>query len=88
MTIINYHDDVTKALAQADGSDGRLNVSSRSDDRIFYVSRDNGDAYSWHSLDTGSAVGETNIYIQNTSPTKKLVIKEVVLAPAVPRPQR
>ena len=83
MTIINYHDDITGAQAQTQGSDGRLNVSSRSDERIFYSSRDDGDAYIWHSLDAAAAAGEYIIYIQNTSPTKSLIIKEVVISPGV-----
>ena len=83
MTIIQYHDDVTKALAQTEGSNGRLNVSSRVDERIFYIARDCGDVYIWHSVDAAAAAGEYIIYIQNTSPTKQLYIKEVVLSPGV-----
>lgn len=83
MTQINYPDDVTGAIAITHGSDGRLNVSSRSDERIFYASRDDGDAYIWHSVDAAAAAGEYIIYIQNTSPTKLLIIKEVVLSPGV-----
>ena len=83
MTQIQYPDDVTGAIAVTHGSDGRLNVSSRSDERIFYSSRDDGDAYIWHSLDAGAAAGEFIIYIQNTSPTKKLIIKAATISPGV-----
>jgi len=83
MTQIQYPNDVTGSIQIAHGSDGRLNVSARSDERIFYVSRDDGDAYTWHSFDAAAAVGEYTLYIQNTSPTKKLVLKEIILSPGV-----
>jgi hypothetical protein len=58
----------------------RLSVSSRADERIYYVSRDNGDAYSFISIDVPGADGEHNFYIKNTSTTQKLYIKEVTIS--------
>jgi hypothetical protein len=51
----------------------RLNVSSRSDERIYYISRDNGDSYTATSVDTAAA-GEYNFYFKNTSTSKKFYI--------------
>lgn len=54
----------------------RLDVSSRSNSRIFYASRDDGQAYTWASrylVDAGSSI----IYLQNTSPTRNLIIDEI-----------
>ena len=60
----------------------RLNVSSRSDDRIYYVSRDNGDAYSVVSIDTAAA-GEYNFYFKNISKTQKFYVEAFTLGSAV-----
>lgn len=54
----------------------RLDVSSRSNNRIFYASRDDGQAYVWSSrylVDAGSSI----LYLQNTSPTRNLIIDEI-----------
>ena len=83
MTQIQFPGDVTGAIQITHGSDGRLNVSSRSDERIYYNSRDRGQTYVWTSFDAGAAVGEYSIYLQNTSATLNLVIKELVLSPGV-----
>ena len=56
------------------GSSQRLDVSSRSNKRIFYVSRDDGRAFVWTST---FATGTTNvevIYIKNTSTSRRLYI--------------
>jgi len=55
-------------------SDNRLNVSSRSSDRIYYVSRDDELAYSWVSIDATPAAGTYVIYLKNTNQTKNLYI--------------
>lgn len=51
------------------GSDTRLNVSSRSSQRLHYVSRDDGQAYTIISHDATAAAGTYIIYLQNTSST-------------------
>ena len=61
----------------------RFNVSSRSDDRIYYISRDNGDAYSIVSIDTPSGANEYNLYFKNTHTTKKFHITSVRCGSAV-----
>ncbi len=83
MTQIQFPGDVTGAIQITHGSDGRLNVSSRSDERIYYNSRDRGQTYVWTSFDSGAAVTEYSIYVQNTSATLNLVIKEIILSPGV-----
>ena len=57
----------------------RLNVSSRSDERIYYVSRDNGSSYTVLSIDTPSGAGEYNFYFQNNSTSEKFYIKEITI---------
>lgn len=59
----------------------RFNVSSRSDDRIYYISRDNEDAYIINSADTAAA-GEYNFYFQNTSKTQKFYVTSVIVGSA------
>lgn len=54
----------------------RLNVSSRIADRIFYISRDNGDAYSTTSTDTPSD-GEYNFYFKNISQIQKFYVSTI-----------
>lgn len=83
MTQIQYPNDVTGSIQITHGSDGRLNVSARSDERIFYNSRDEGQTYVWTSFDAAAAVGEYSIYLQNTSTSKNLIIKEISVSPGV-----
>lgn len=56
----------------------RLNVSSRSEDRVYYISRDNGDAYSTVSIDTAAA-GEYNFYFKNTSQKQKFYVTAITV---------
>jgi hypothetical protein len=60
----------------------RMNVSARSDERIYYISRDNGDAYATTSIDTAAA-GEYNFYFKNTSATKKFYVSTMTFGSAV-----
>ena len=59
----------------------RMNVSSRADERIYYVSRDNEDAYAVTTTDTAAA-GEYNFYFQNTSTTQKFYVKDIIVTSA------
>lgn len=43
----------------------RFNVSSRSDPRIYYISRDDGQAYSWPSQTYNGTTGDTVLLIKN-----------------------
>lgn len=83
MSQIQYPNDVTGSIQITHGSDGRLNVSARSDERIFYNSRDVEQTYIWTSFDDAAAVTEYSIYLQNTSTTLNLIIKEILFSPGV-----
>ncbi len=63
----------------ADVKDGRLDTSARSAPRAFYVSRDDGRAFSWTST-YSAAAGEETAYLQNTSATRILVIDKIIVA--------
>lgn len=60
-------------------SDGRILVVAKVNPRLFYISRDNEEAYTLVSLVTNAAAGSYVTYIQNTSTTKLLFIKELHL---------
>tara|TARA_R110002020_G_scaffold175493_1_gene367384 strand:+ start:4376 stop:4933 length:558 start_codon:yes stop_codon:yes gene_type:complete len=74
---IDYKNDVTRASEEAEGSDGRVNVSARSDSRGYYNSRDKKQTYSiaWDMQD--ASAGEHVMYLKNTSATKQIVITGV-----------
>lgn len=59
--------------------DGRALTVSKTNPRLFYVSRDTEEAYTLVSLVTNAAAGSYVSYIQNTSTTKLLFIKELHL---------
>jgi len=64
---IQYTSDVTSALEKAKGSDSRLNVSSRTDERSYYNSRDESEAFSAVWDDASSAAGDFIMYWKNTN---------------------
>jgi len=77
---ISYQNDATGSDERARGSDNRLNVSSRSDSRSYYNSRDNSAAFSLSWDDTSSAAGDFILYWKNTDATgKKLILHKGVL---------
>lgn len=59
--------------------DGRALVVAKVNPRLFYVSRDEEEAYVLVSLVTNAAAGSYVSYIKNTSTTKLLYIKELHL---------
>ncbi len=77
MPRIQYIDDVTGSFQETHGSDSRLNVSSRSDSRIFYVSRDNGQAYVLRIEDDDAAANDLVAYIRNDSKDKRLYVTDI-----------
>lgn len=58
------------------GNSRRLDVSSRTDTRMYYTSRDDGQVYTWTGL---YAVGanDTVMLVKNTSTTRVLIITEI-----------
>lgn len=77
MTEINYANDKTLAQEKAQGSDGRLNVSSRSDNRSYYVSRDTGLAYSVVFDDADCDQGDVFFWLKNDNVDKAIVIDSI-----------
>ena len=77
MARIEYKNDVTRGLEEAEGSDGRLNVSSRADNRAYYNSRDEGQCYAMTYEHLAAADGEYSFYLQNTSTDKTIVVSAV-----------
>ena len=79
MAEIDYRSDKTRAHEKAEGSDGRLNVSSRADSRAYYNSRDEGQTYSFGFTFTAAEAGEFAAYFKNTSATLTFVPTEIVV---------
>ena len=77
MARIEYKNDNTRALEESEGSDGRLNVSSRADSRGYYNSRDKGQSYSFHFNHPAGVDGENTLYMKNTSTDKTLVVSVI-----------
>ncbi len=77
MSRIQYINDETGSFQETHGSDSRLNVSSRSDSRIFYVSRDNGQAYVLRIEDDDAAANDLVAYLRNDSKDKRLYITDI-----------
>lgn len=57
----------------------RFNVSSRSDSRAYYISRDFGDAFTVTSHDATAATGTIILYYQNTSTTNNFVVNRITV---------
>lgn len=74
---IEYRNDVTRATEEAEGSDGRLNVSSRADDREYYNSRDKGQCYTISYEHSAGVDDQYSFVITNTSTDKTLVISSI-----------
>lgn len=77
MARIEFKNDKTKAIEEMEGSDGRANVSSRSDSRSYYNSRDRGLCFSLVWDDADAAAGDLICYWQNLRSDKELVITSV-----------
>ena len=77
MARIEYVNSVTGSIQEARGTDNRLSVSSRTDSRSYYRSRDDGQAYSLVFDHQSAAAGEYSVYWQNTSTTMALVIDAI-----------
>ena len=62
---IEYFDDVSGNKQQARGSDSRLNVSSRSDSRAYYNSRDRSECYVLPFDDANATANDYIAYLKN-----------------------
>ena len=77
MARIEFKNDKNRATEEAEGSDGRLNTSSRSDNRAYYNSRDEQLCFTVPFDFQASESGEFVVYWQNTSSDKDLVISSI-----------
>lgn len=80
MPRIQYINDETGSFQETHGSDSRLNVSSRSDARSFYVSRDNGQSYVLHIEDDDAVAGDLIGYLRNDSKNKRLYVRAIEIS--------
>jgi len=74
---IEVKSDKTGSNEEVEGSDNRFNVSSRSDSRGYYNSRDEGLAFSFPFDFQSATAGEYGAYIKNTHTTKTLVVGSI-----------
>ena len=79
MTRISFRSDKDGGIEQMAGSDERANVSSRSDSRAYYASRDNRKSFALLWSDESTAAGDYVAYIKNESITDVMVISHVSL---------
>lgn len=66
MPRIQYTNDTNGSFEEAQGSDSRLNVSSRADGRGYYNSRDKSESYSLVFSDENATIGDYIVYLKNT----------------------
>lgn len=83
MARIEYKNDTTRAIEEMEGSDGRANVSSRSDNRAYYNARDKGAHYTLPFDFQSAASGEYAVYWKNTSTSEDLVVSSIGVNSAV-----
>jgi len=57
----------------------RGNVSAKSNPRIYYVSREDGQAFTWHSS-YSATTGDHVVHVKNTSQTRNLVISKILFS--------
>ncbi len=78
MSFISFLNDKLGFHETVHGSDGRFNVSARTDERIYYVSRDKSQAYTMVFDDASATAGDFVAYLKNTDTTgKQLVIHSI-----------
>ena len=67
----------TGSLLGISKTGNRGDVSSRSNERIYYISRDSGQSYMWASGTYDAGAGDTILLVKNTSTTRNLYIKAI-----------
>ena len=78
MTQLTHESDVTGALEKVKGSDNRQNVSSRSDSRRYYNSRDRSETYSLVFDDANATTGDFIAYLRNNKTDGKTMVISAV----------
>lgn len=79
--MVRIEDGKGRGTTAAVNSVNRLDVSSRTAPRDFYISRDDGQVYTVISEDGTAVANEETIYLQNTSTTKNLFIDDIIISP-------
>ena len=74
---IEIDDGRGRGLSASVSEDNRLNVSSKSAPRPFYVSRDSGLSFSVSSIDAAAAADDVILYLKNTSSTRNIFLGSV-----------
>ena len=78
MARIQYIDDVLGNFQETHGSDSRLNVSSRSDGRGYYNSRDESESYSLLFDDANATALDFVVYLKNDKTDGKHLVLECI----------
>lgn len=76
---LDFKNDVTKAIGEVEGSDGRMNVSARADARAYYNSRDRQRTYGFTFFHNEAVATEIVVALQNTSTTLTLVVSDLTI---------
>jgi hypothetical protein len=79
MPRISYIDSFDGSFGEARGAAHRLNVSSRSDTRAYYISRDSGRAFTLVFDHQSAAAGEYSAYLRNDDSERTLVVSSIQL---------
>ncbi len=74
---IEHENDKSGAVESVRGSDNRMNVSARSDQRAYYNSRDEKQCYTMVWSHPAAAAGQYGLYLRNTSGDKEIVISSI-----------
>ncbi len=77
MALLDFFNDRTGAREVVHGTDGRANVSSRSDSRAYYNSRDQKKTFSLVFDDAACSADDFNVALFNDDVADKLVIRSI-----------
>jgi len=75
---IEFTSDKSGSIEKCQGSDQRFNVSSRSDSRAYYNSRDKSQCFALTWQDASTATGDYVLYWQNTDTTGKVLVVDSI----------
>ena len=77
MSLLDFFNDRTRAREVAHGTDGRVNVSARSDSRAYYNSRDKSKAYVLPFDDAQCSAGDEVVVLFNDDTVDKMIIRSI-----------
>lgn len=79
---IQIDDGKGRGFVASVSDDNRLNISAKTNPRIYYVSRDKGLAFMLTSVDADAVAGDYILYLKNTSATRQLFVKRIATGAA------